>query len=570
MADGGVPESEAAERMGAERRKARARVGGTNGKESAPRLRRGPATWPLHPFLFAAASVVALHASNLRETSFDAVMPVLGATVGAAVVLFLSVGALLRDFGPRVAVFTSVVLVAALYHEALFGRLNWVLDGALPAGAALPLTLLVAGAMAVATLSARFDLTLANALLNGIAIVVFATPAWTAASYALETRSLRQPPPAEATSAAYPAEPVGGAIAAPSAESTPDIYYFIFDRYASEQTLARVYGFDNRPFAEFLRASGFYVALESHANYPKTAQSLASTFHMDYLDFLVDQPLAKRNEWHPIYDMLEHHRVGSILKSRGYRLVQIGSWWAPTQSSAATDESRSFGLSEFAWLYLQRTILPKVLEAALPVTGIARMMAWDNGQCRRVPLQFEAVKTVAGRPEPTFTFVHVLLPHDPYVFDADGNCLSAAEVQSRGEERGYLGQLQYTNALIRDVVGSLLAQPDRPIIILQADEGPYPEAYRIGNRSWTIATPEELATKSGILNAYYFPDGDYSALYQDITPVNTFRLVFDKYFGTGFGPLPDRIFAFPDYSSIYDFFDVTGDIRQGDHPKGED
>jgi len=554
--------------MGAERRKARAGGGGAKVKDSAPALRRGPATWPLHPFLFAAASVVALYASNLREMPFAAAVPVVAAAVAVAAALFLCAGALLRDFGPRAAVFTSVVLIAAVYHEALFGRLNWLLGGALPAGAALPLTLLIAGAIAVVALRTRFDLTLANAILNGIAIVVFATPAWTAASYAIETASLRQPLAGAAS--AYPTEPVGGAVAAPSAASAPDIYYFIFDRYASQQALARVYGFDNRPIAAFLRAKGFYVALESHSNYPKTAPSLASTFHMDYLDFLVDQPLAERNEWHPVYDMLQHHRVGAFLKSRGYRFVQIGSWWAPTQASAAADESYSFGLSEFAWLHLRRTILPKVLDAALPTTGIARMTAWDNGQCRRVPLQFEAVKAVAARPEPTFTFVHVLLPHEPYVFDADGGCLSPADVRARGQERGYLDQLQYANALIRDVVESLLARPDRPIIILQADEGPYPEAYRTSNRSWTIATPEELATKTGILNAYYFPEGDYSGLYQEITPVNTFRLVFDKYFGTDFGPLPDRIFAFPDYSQIYDFFDVTDATRQGDRAEEED
>lgn len=53
-------------------------------------------------------------------------------------------------------------------------------------------------------------------------------------------------------------------------------------------------------------------------------------------------------------------------------------------------------------------------------------------------------------------------------------------------------------------------------------------------------------------------------LYPDITPVNTFRLLFDKYFGTTYGPLPDRIFAFPDYSHIYDFFEVTEAAREGD------
>jgi len=61
----------------------------------------------------------------------------------------------------------------------------------------------------------------------------------------------------------------------------------------------------------------------------------------------------------------------------------------------------------------------------------------------------------------------------------------------------------------------------------------------------------------GILNAYYFPDGNYRDLDQHITSVNTFRILFNKYFGTKLERLPDRIFAFPDYSNVYDFYDIT-------------
>jgi hypothetical protein len=65
--------------------------------------------------------------------------------------------------------------------------------------------------------------------------------------------------------------------------------------------------------------------------------------------------------------------------------------------------------------------------------------------------------------------------------------------------------------------------------------------------------------KTGNLNAYYFPDGGYSTLDDAITPVNSFRTVFNKFFGTEFERLPDRIYASPDV-----FFDVA-DIVRGDH-----
>ncbi len=113
---------------------------------------------------------------------------------------------------------------------------------------------------------------------------------------------------------------------------------------------------------------------------------------MDYLDFLGDEPLAQRNEWHPIYDMVKgEHRVGRFLKKRGYHFIQIGSWWSLTQDNTLADESYSFGLSEFSLICLRKTMFPRLLQAALPRSGLASMMAWDHGQCRRVPLQARMV-----------------------------------------------------------------------------------------------------------------------------------------------------------------------------------
>src|SRR5690606_21828960 len=105
----------------------------------------------------------------------------------------------------------------------------------------------------------------------------------------------------------------------------------------------------------------------------------------------------------------------------------------------------------------------------------------------------------------------------------------------------------------------------KPVIVLQADEGPFPERYRSSSLSWHEAEPSELRMKSGILNAYYFPDGDYATLYDGITPVNSFRAIFNKYFGAKLEHLPDRIYASPDVFRIYEFFDVTDVVRGGAH-----
>ena len=72
------------------------------------------------------------------------------------------------------------------------------------------------------------------------------------------------------------------------------------------------------------------------------------------------------------------------------------------------------------------------------------------------------------------------------------------------------------------MIESLLALPEdqRPIIILQADEGPWPDALRgdsqDGHSTGRPRTDDELEMKFGILNAWYLPDGDEDlGLYPD-------------------------------------------------------
>ena len=80
------------------------------------------------------------------------------------------------------------------------------------------------------------------------------------------------------------------------------------------------------------------------------------------------------------------------------------------------------------------------------------------------------------------------------------------------------------------------------------------------NLKWEEATEGELRESMTILNAYYLPNFDKNVLYPSITPVNSFRLVFNFYFNTDFKLLPDKSFATCS-GHPYKFFDVTDKIQ---------
>jgi len=106
------------------------------------------------------------------------------------------------------------------------------------------------------------------------------------------------------------------------------------------------------------------------------------------------------------------------------------------------------------------------------------------------------------------------------------------------EMEGYARSVKYLNQRIPGILGSILANSEHPpVIILQGDHG--------------FLNEERLA----ILNAYHLPGGSDGALYPAVSPVNTFRIIFNEYFGASYELLPDRSFL-SDRDDPYNFSPV--------------
>jgi hypothetical protein len=492
---------------------------------------------------------------NLNQTSLTDVLPAVLGTVTLALAVWLVAVALRRRADPGAALIAFIWVAGGTFYFQFANRLNNALGGDFEMIRPLPFVLAIMAALTWAAHRWGRWLGLAHTLLIGVAAVMFATPAWKAAAYEIEDGDARLAYDADRAAADLPQ--LAGPMAAASARP-PDIYHFIFDRYASEEILARHFGLDEK-IGDYLEARGFYVARESNSNYLKTGHSLASSFYMDYLTPLAEDPRVEKETWHPIFKMLDDHRVGRFLRARGYEHHQFGSWWVGTYHNPVADVNLPHGFSEFNMIYLRRTMLMPLAQL-VPGSWLARRLSWDNGQCQRVPRQVEEIEQLGGGERPVYVFAHILVPHGPEVFAPDGHCLDRPAAVKRGERQGYIEQISYSNAMIRDLVTALQAEGRPPaVIVIQADEGPFPRRdYKV---PWQDASAEELQMKTGILNAIYFPNGDYSGLNPGITPVNTYRMLFNNVFGTEFAALPDRIYAFSSDRQIYDFHDVTEKVR---------
>jgi len=342
----------------------------------------------------------------------------------------------------------------------------------------------------------------------------------------------------------------------------PDIYYIILDRYANADTLQEVYGFDNSSFLAELERRGFTVADSSWSNYFKTALSLSSSLSMDYLDgeALAAVQGLERQSFYPANLMLQGRlAVPATLKSIGYEYIHIGNWWEPSATNVDADvtvrfeEGAEFSaalLSTTAWMLTQ-----PLNPTEAPDTAETRFL-----RAREHTLfAFDRLEDAADRPGPTYVFAHFLVPHTPYVFNADGTRPTQADLRARSGDESYLQQLLWANERILRVLDHLLNAPpdEQPVIILQADEGPLPDRFAAdeGSFDWLQATPEEIAQKFGILNAVHLPRVDATGVgfHDRLSPVNTFRIVFTTYFGAELPLLPDRVYLSPTYDRLYHF-----------------
>jgi hypothetical protein len=345
-------------------------------------------------------------------------------------------------------------------------------------------------------------------------------------------------------------------------ETPPDIYYIILDRYASASTLQERLDFDNSEFLDYLSSKGFYVATESRDNYLNTQHSLASSLNMEYLDQVAQEVGESSTDQEPLYAMLQDYKLWRLLKSADYEFIHVGSWWEPTRENKYADVNINYGgsLPEFSRLVLKTTAMDppwRMLARAWGMSGDERRTQYE-----RVKYEFDRLSRIPEEEGPTFVFAHFLTPHPGYVFKSNGDFLPYEEMQRTRSDKAYLDQLVATNQMFEAVIDALVAESDiPPIIIVQSDEGPYPD-FGDGFR-WTEADGSDLdlRVKSGILNAYYFPGVDKSVFYPSITPVNSFRLVFNLYFGTNLELLPDKYYYwYP--GQPYRFIDLTERLQK--------
>lgn len=340
-----------------------------------------------------------------------------------------------------------------------------------------------------------------------------------------------------------------------TSENKPDIYYIILDSYTRQDAMMQDFGFDNSTFLDALRERGFFVGDCSRSNYAHTHLSLSSSLNLNYLDDLGVDLSGNLRDKSKLTELIFNSSVSNHLSSLGYKTVTFETGYVFTDIKTADQYYKSPNnlilspfIEPFEYMYLENSAFLFIMDTQTDFMDhfFKPLVFPYTGQKERVENIFDKLSTVPEIADPKFVFVHLEIPHHPFIFMPDGSINPDRRYYQNGlmpEDEltriGYTNQVQYVNAEILKIVDEIIASSKQPpIILLQGDHGLLGE------------------DRMQILNAIYLPDGDtQDRLYPSISPVNTFRVIFDEYFGASIPLVEDRSF-FSEYENKLDVTEV--------------
>jgi len=326
---------------------------------------------------------------------------------------------------------------------------------------------------------------------------------------------------------------------------TPDVYYIILDEYGGPESM-KYLDYDNSQFYEFLKEKNFIIPEKSTSNYPMTHFSIPSSMNMEYVNSLSNILGKDSKTYLPLREMLYNSQVIKNFKSLGYDIVIFESGFVPPENFVLVDD-----------IICGKQGIDSILLDTVTKTSMLGYWAERYGEEEirdRINCEFSEIKTIGSKnSEPIFAFVHILLPHPPYVFGPNGEAIIPGNPISSeiwDEKIAYIDQVKFANKEISKVIEKILNENQKSIIILQSDHGSGFDG------DWKNPDESMILQRFSILNAYHVPEISGNKFYDSITPVNSFRVIFNNYFDGNYKILEDKNFWTNGYTP-FDFHNVT-------------
>jgi len=516
--------------------------------------------YPFHPPLLGIYPLLSLYAANVSLISWRDILVPLFLTALGSLLLWGFLWPFLRDL-QRAAAGASTIIVGFFTFDLLTDAVRMYFGEPVDIDRRAPLwlwTLLVLAA-AVSLTWSRKHAPKISLFLNFVAatLCVFSIGSVLLAHWTIRNEIAKRTIDSHSPSS--------------SVSRKPDVIYIVLDGYGRTDVFEKFYGFSDKQFIADLEREGFYVARDARTNYCQTELSLASSLNMAPVEELVE-PGDDMTRIRAVLDSrIDDSRVARRFKELGYRYIAITTGF-PSLSFETADVQfeRDTGATLYLNALLEKTPLP---------TSKEFIGSQFEQRRRSITGGFKALQDLA-RPSstPRFVSVHILAPHPPFVFGANGEEVRPKRTfgfwdgshynQRIGTDEsyrsGYRAQAQYIAQLLMETLSSFVRRDEsEAIILIQGDHGPKSMLDQ-GSLEHT-----EINEVFPILSAYRVPESVRKHLYPGISPMNSFRILLSTLFGEKMDKLPDRSY-YSTWEKPTAFSEVTSRLSdRGESPLQE-
>ncbi len=313
----------------------------------------------------------------------------------------------------------------------------------------------------------------------------------------------------------------------------PDIYFLIFDELTNNIALQQLWNFNNTDFDNWLKREGFYVVDSGKANYDFTPYSVSSMLNMNYIE-----GRKATNGTNPLFMLqgirsISNNQVFDICKKEGYQLHFFSPFNNSINVFAGVKEFDDFANIQMYGTTLFYRIQKDILWNFPAVNRFFSKSPAEEEQrpsygnyerrVRDVVTTIDNIKATVNSDSnkaPRFVYGHLMIAHEPHLFDSSGNPKSNDHIL-RGKEpfNSYVDQVKYANKVIKELVDTIKTKNKKNTIIIIA-----------GDHGFRHLPGEKEAWHFPYFGAIYFPNQDYRQWYATMSPVNIFRTVFNNSF----------------------------------------
>jgi hypothetical protein len=288
--------------------------------------------------------------------------------------------------------------------------------------------------------------------------------------------------------------------------TSPHVFHLVLDAYARGDSLKTLTGWNNSAFLDALEKRGFFIAERSHSNYPQSYVSISSTLKMKYLITEKTQPVSNKTGF---YRSIQGQNASTRqFKKQEYRQAYLGSGsWDGSKCTDSTDLCLS---SSKAILYL---------------TPLRRFVRNQRTSLADIGPRLD---DIMQPDQPTYTFIHLMIPHPPRTFGSDCGLLSIKGsgplTDFWGDQEGYVNDIKCLNSQLLSLIDKITNRDENAIIVLHGDHG---SAFNV---DWSLPIEEWPATQAeerfSILMGLRLPKQCMKYLYDELSPVNIYPVIF--------------------------------------------